>query len=64
MLGDVDILGRKPAVQLPHRHHHGDGDVGKDDVTGAEKKLDSITKKYTDTIDELLKNKEAELLEV
>ena len=41
-----------------------DGDVGKDDVTGAEKKLDSITKKYTDTIDELLKNKEAELLEV
>lgn len=41
-----------------------DGDVGKDDVTGAEKKLDSITKKHTDAIDEMLKNKEAELLEV
>lgn len=41
-----------------------DGEVGKDDVTGAEKKLDSITKKYTDSIDEVLKNKEAELLEV
>ncbi|WP_208544194.1 ribosome recycling factor [Nocardioides seonyuensis] len=41
-----------------------DGDVGKDDVTGAEKKLDSLTKKHTDAIDEMLKNKEAELLEV
>ncbi|MCB0895754.1 MAG: ribosome recycling factor [Nocardioidaceae bacterium] len=41
-----------------------DGEVGKDDVTGAEKRLDGMTKKHTDTIDELLKHKEAELLEV
>ncbi|WP_345461787.1 ribosome recycling factor [Nocardioides marinquilinus] len=41
-----------------------DGEVGKDDVTGAEKRLDSITKKHTDAIDDMLKNKEAELLEV
>lgn len=41
-----------------------DGEVGKDDVTGAEKKLDGLTKKHTDAIDEMLKNKEAELLEV
>ena len=41
-----------------------DGDVGKDDVTGAEKRLDGITKKHTDEIDDMLKNKEAELLEV
>lgn len=41
-----------------------DGDVGKDEVAGAEKKLDSITKKHTDSIDDMLKNKEAELLEV
>jgi len=41
-----------------------DGEVGKDDVTGAEKKLDSTTKKHTDAIDDLLKQKEAELLEV
>lgn len=41
-----------------------DGEVGKDDVTGAEKKLDATTKKHTDAIDELLKHKEAELLEV
>ena len=41
-----------------------DGEVGKDDVTGAEKKLDGLTKSHTDAIDEMLKNKEAELLEV
>ncbi|WP_235737693.1 ribosome recycling factor [Nocardioides alcanivorans] len=41
-----------------------DGEVGKDDVTGAEKRLDASTKKHTDAIDEMLKNKEAELLEV
>jgi ribosome recycling factor len=41
-----------------------DGEVGKDDVTGAEKRLDGITKKHTDAIDEMLKNKESELLEV
>ncbi|HET6626170.1 MAG TPA: ribosome recycling factor [Nocardioidaceae bacterium] len=41
-----------------------DGEVGKDDVTGAEKKLDTVTKKHTDTVDDLLKHKEAELLEV
>ncbi len=41
-----------------------DGEVGKDDVTGAEKKLDATTKKHVDAIDEMLKTKEAELLEV
>ncbi|HSE10138.1 MAG TPA: ribosome recycling factor [Nocardioidaceae bacterium] len=41
-----------------------DGEVGKDDVTGAEKRLDGVTKKHTDAIDEMLKHKEAELLEV
>ena len=41
-----------------------DGEVGKDDVTGAEKRLDALTKKHTDQIDEMLKHKEAELLEV
>ncbi|RYP84587.1 ribosome recycling factor [Nocardioides guangzhouensis] len=41
-----------------------DGEVGKDDITGAEKRLDGQTKKHTDAIDEMLKHKEAELLEV
>ncbi len=41
-----------------------DGEVGQDEVVGAEKRLDSLTKAHTDTIDEMLKHKEAELLEV
>ncbi|MGL5810486.1 MAG: ribosome recycling factor [Nocardioides sp.] len=41
-----------------------DGEAGKDDVVGAEKRLDSATKTHTDQIDDMLKAKEAELLEV
>jgi ribosome recycling factor len=41
-----------------------DGEVGKDDVTGAEKRLDGLTKQHVDAIDDLLQRKEAELLEV
>jgi ribosome recycling factor len=41
-----------------------DGKAGKDDVTGAEKRLDAMTKKHTDAIDDLLRHKESELLEV
>ena len=54
---------RRTAKQLLDKMEK-DGDVGKDDVTGAEKRLDGLTKKHTDGIDELFKNKEAELLEV
>ena len=41
-----------------------DGDVGEDDGNRGEKELDATTKKYVDTVDELLKGKESELLEV
>ena len=41
-----------------------DKEIGEDDARGAEKTLDGVTKKYVDSIDELLKSKEAELLEV
>ena len=41
-----------------------DGDAGEDEVERAEKELEAITKSHTDRIDEALKNKEAELLEV
>jgi ribosome recycling factor len=41
-----------------------DGDVGEDDVRRAEKSLDDLTHKYTAQVDDLLKHKEAELLEV
>jgi ribosome recycling factor len=40
------------------------GKVGKDDLVRAEKELEKITGEHTAKIDELLKHKEAELLEV
>ncbi len=54
---------RRNAKQAMERAEKG-GEVGKDDLTGAEKKLDATTKKHTDAIDEMLKHKEVELLEV
>ncbi|MFX4285231.1 ribosome recycling factor [Janibacter sp. G349] len=41
-----------------------DGEVGEDDGTRGEKELDALTKKYVETVDTLLKSKEAELSEV
>jgi ribosome recycling factor len=41
-----------------------DGDTGEDEVNRAEKELDKVTTQYVNRIDELLKHKEAELLEV
>jgi len=41
-----------------------DGDAGEDDVRRAEKHLDDATHKHVEHIDEILKHKEAELLEV
>ncbi len=41
-----------------------DSEVGEDEAARAEKQLDAVTKKHTDAVDELLKHKESELLEV
>lgn len=41
-----------------------DGDVGEDDGARSEKELEAMTKKHVDLVDELLKGKEAELLQV
>ncbi len=41
-----------------------DGEVGEDEVRRAEKHLDEVTHKHVEHIDEILKHKEAELLEV
>ena len=41
-----------------------DGEAGEDDVRRAEKHLDDVTHKQVEHIDEVLKHKEAELLEV
>ena len=41
-----------------------DGEVGEDEGKRAEKDLDATTRKYVEAVDDLLKGKEAELLEV
>ena len=41
-----------------------DGEAGEDDVRRAEKALDDLTHKHVEHVDEVLKHKEAELLEV
>jgi len=41
-----------------------DGETGEDDVRRAETELDKVTGKYTAHVDEMVKAKEAELLEV
>ncbi|WP_037607566.1 ribosome recycling factor [Streptacidiphilus rugosus] len=41
-----------------------DGEAGEDEVRRAEKELDDVTSRYVAQVDELLKHKEAELLEV
>ena len=40
-----------------------DGEVGEDDVVRAEKELEDLTHRYVAHVDELVKHKEAELLE-
>lgn len=41
-----------------------DGAAGEDEVNRAEKQLETMTKNHVDQVDELLRHKEAELLEV
>ncbi|WP_132993640.1 ribosome recycling factor [Gordonia zhaorongruii] len=53
---------RKAADEL--KRIQKDGDAGEDEVGRAEKDLDKTTHEYTEAVDDLVKNKEAELLEV
>ena len=43
---------------------HKDGEAGEDEVRRAEKELDDATGRYVHAVDELIRHKEAELLEV
>ena len=72
----VKVVGHKAeearvAVRSNRRHAvdsmkklEKDKEVGADDVSRAEKQLDSLTRKYEEQVNELLKAKEAELMEV
>lgn len=54
---------RRKAMEGLHRIIR-DGDAGEDDVRRAEKELQQTTDRYVHQIDELVKHKETELLEV
>ncbi len=54
---------RRKAMDELHRIVR-DGDAGEDEVGRAEKELQTTTDKYVHQVDELVKHKEAELLEV
>jgi ribosome recycling factor len=41
-----------------------DGEAGEDETGRAEKELETVTSRYVAAVDDLVKNKEAELLEV
>ena len=62
--GRVAVRGvRRGAKQTLDRAEK-DAEISEDDNTGAEKRLDALTKKHVEVIDEALKHKEAELLDV
>src|SRR6201988_3663862 len=54
---------RRKAMEELHRIKK-DGEAGEDEVARAEKDLDKVTHQHTTQIDELVKHKEGELLEV
>ncbi len=54
---------RRKAMEELHRNAR-DGEAGEDEVGRAEKELQGTTDKYVHQIDDLVKHKEAELLEV
>ena len=54
---------RRKAMEELHRIRK-DGEAGEDEVGRAEKDLDKTTQQYVNQIDELVKHKEGELLEV
>jgi len=62
--GRVSVRNLRRTAKQAFDKAEKDSEISKDDNVGAEKRLDGLTKKHVDQVDEMLKNKEAELLEV
>jgi ribosome recycling factor len=60
----VSIRNIRRSVKEALEKMEKDGEISKDDLARAEKELEKVTGDHTSKIDELLKHKEAELLEV
>lgn len=62
--GRIAVRGVRRSAKQALDKAEKDSEISKDDNTGAEKRLDGLTKKHVDEIDDALKAKEAELLDV
>jgi len=62
--GRVSIRGIRRKAMDELKRIVKDGDAGEDEVNAAEKDLDKTTHKYVAEVDEIVKGKEAELMEV
>ncbi|MEV6228329.1 ribosome recycling factor [Saccharopolyspora shandongensis] len=62
--GKITIRGIRRKVKEEIDRIVKDGEAGEDEGNRAEKELDNLTHRFTGQIDELVKHKEAELLEV
>lgn len=62
--GRIGVRGGRRKAMDELKRIQKDGDAGEDEVNAAEKELDKTTAKYVAEVDELLKAKEAELMEV
>ncbi|MBB5155535.1 ribosome recycling factor [Saccharopolyspora phatthalungensis] len=62
--GKITIRGIRRKVKEEIDRIVKDGEAGEDEGTRGEKELENLTHRYTAQIDELVKHKEAELLEV
>ncbi|MDA3643517.1 ribosome recycling factor [Saccharopolyspora indica] len=62
--GKVSVRGIRRKVKEEIDRIVKDGEAGEDEGTRAEKELDNLTHQYTAKIDDLVKHKESELLEV
>jgi ribosome recycling factor len=62
--GRVSVRNLRRAAKQALDKAEKESEISKDENVGAEKRLDALTKKHVDTVDEMLKNKEAELLDI
>ena len=62
--GRISIRGVRRKAMDELKRIDRDGEAGEDEVNAAEKELDKVTQRYVSDVDEIVKGKEAELMEV
>ena len=62
--GRIAIRGVRRKAMDELKRIDRDGEAGEDEVNAAEKELDKVTQRYVSDVDEIVKGKEAELMEV